>query len=89
MIDLNLSILHNNTMRDERLKILAKNIKAERIRKDLSQLDLALLVGVSSNTISQIEQIRQTPSAFIVFDIANALNIPIEELFKNVPVKKD
>lgn len=72
-------------MRDERLKILAKNIKAERVRKGLSQMQLALEIGVNSNTISQIEQSRQKPSAFIVFDIANALEIPLEDLFKNVP----
>lgn len=71
-------------MRDERLKYLAKNIKAERIRKGLSQSQLAELIGISKRSISQIEQSRQIPSAFKVFDIANALDIPIEELFKNI-----
>lgn len=75
-------------MKDERLEILAKNIKAERVRKGLSQLDLALEICVSCNTISQIEQAKQKPSAFIVFDIANALEIPMEDLFKNVPRDK-
>lgn len=71
-------------MRDERLKILAKNIKAERVRKGLSQSELAYLVNVSYNTICQIEQSKQTPSVFIVFDIAKTLGIPVEELFKNI-----
>lgn len=74
-------------MRDERLKILAKNIKAERVRKGLSQSELAYEVGVSYNTICQVEQSRQMPSAIIVFDIARVLNIPVDELFKNVPDK--
>ncbi len=75
-------------MRDERLDILAKNIKAERVRKGLSQLELALEIGVSHNSISQIEQARQVPSAFIIFDIARFLKINVDELFKNVPDKK-
>ena len=81
------NILYNYRMRDERLKILAKNIKAERVRKGMSQTELAFSVGVSYNTICQIEQARQTPSAFIVFDTANALKIPVEDLFKNIGEK--
>lgn len=72
-------------MKDERLKFLAKNVKAERIRRGLTQAQLAELIMVSERSISQIEQCRQMPSAFKVFDIASALDIPIEELFKNVP----
>ena len=72
-------------MRDERLKYLAANIKAERIRKNLKQDELAYLAKVSPRTISQIEQIKQTPSAFIVYDIANALGIPLDDLYKAVP----
>ncbi len=76
-------------MRDERLKYFAANIKAERIRKNIKQDDLASLVKVSPRTISQIEQARQTPSAFIVYDIANALNIPLDDLYKAVPKNKE
>ena len=75
-------------MRDERLKYLAANIKAERIRKNIKQDDLASLVKVSPRTISQIEQARQTPSAFIVYDIAKVLNIPLDDLYKVVPKNK-
>lgn len=71
-------------MRDERLKILSKNIKAERVRKGLSQAELAYEVGVSYNTICQVEQSRQMPSAMIVFDISRVLGISVDELFKNV-----
>lgn len=76
-------------MRDNRLQILGDNIRAERMRKRVSQEKLAEFVDVSKDTIRNIENGRQAPSAFIVFDIANALEIPIEELFKNVPAKKD
>ena len=76
-------------MRDERLKILGDNIRAERMRKRISQENLAELIGVHKASIKNIENAYQTPSAFIVFDIANALNIPLDDLYKNVPLKKD
>lgn len=76
-------------MKDERLQQLALNIKAERVRKKLSQAQLAEAINISERSISQIEQAKQTPSAFIIFDIAQALEIPIEELFKGVPKKAD
>lgn len=80
-----MSILNNKNMRDSRLQILGDNIRAERMRKRFSQEGLAELICVSRDTVRNIENGRQTPSAFIVFDIANALEIPMEDLFKNVP----
>lgn len=76
-------------MRDERLKILGDNIRAERMRKRISQEKLAELIGIHKDSVKNIENASQTPSAFIVFDIANALNIPLDDLFKNVPSSKD
>ena len=72
-------------MRDNRLQILGNNIRAERMRKRLTQENLSEIVDISKDSLLKIENGRQTPSAFIVFDIANALEIPIEDLFKNVP----
>ena len=72
-------------MNDDRLQILANNIRAERIRKRLSQEELAELVNINKNSLLKIENARQKPSAFIVFDIANVLEIPIEDLFENIP----
>ena len=74
-------------MRDERLKILGDNIRAEKKKKKISQEKLAELIDVNKDSIRKIESAQQTPSAFIVFDIANSLEIPIEDLFKNVPAK--
>ena len=72
-------------MANERLKTLGNNIRAERMRKRLSQMKLAELVNISTDSLFKIENAKQTPSAFIIFDIATVLNIPIEELFKYVP----
>lgn len=71
-------------MRDERITILASNIRAERNRKNLSQAELAELVQLNTNSIAQIEQARQTPSAFTLFDISRALDISVDELFKGL-----
>ncbi len=71
-------------MNATRLKTLGLNIKAERTRKNLSQENLSELIQVSMQTISQIEQGKQTPSVFIIFDISNVLGISMEELFKGI-----
>lgn len=71
-------------MKDSRNKILALNIKAERNRKDLTQFELAEKVNVSESTISLIERGLQTPSVFLVYDIAKILNININDLFKDI-----
>lgn len=76
-------------MRDKRLKILGDNIRAERVRKKLSQAQLSDLININKDSLLKIENGRQTPSAFIVFDIANALDITFDDLFKNVPKAKD
>ena len=62
-------------MKDSRNTKLALNIKAERIRKGLTQFSL-------------IERALQTPSVFVVYDIANVLEIDINELFKGISSEK-
>lgn len=71
-------------MKDERNKTLAANIKAERNRKNLSQFELAEKINASESTISLIERGLQTPSVFLVYDIAKLLEIDINELFRGL-----
>jgi len=79
-----LSILDNTSMKDKRNTILADNIRAERNRKKISQATLAEKVNVSESTISLIERGLQTPSVFLVYDIAKVLEININDLLKSV-----
>ena len=65
-------------MKDKRNTILADNIRAERNRKKISQATLAEKVNVSESTISLIERGLQTPSVFLVYDIAKVLEINIK-----------
>lgn len=69
-------------MMDNRLKILGCNIKAERVRKNLSQMELAEMIDRSKDTISKIESGKQSPSAMIVYDIVKALKISFDDLYK-------
>lgn len=71
-------------MKDERNKIFARNLKAERYRKNLTQAELAERVNVCESTISLIERGMQTPSVFLVYDISKILEIDISELMKNI-----
>lgn len=71
-------------MKDKRNKTLGFNIKVERFRKGLTQFTLAELTNVSESTISLLERGQQTPSVFLVYDIAKVLNININELLKDI-----
>lgn len=69
-------------MKQERKKILAKNIKTLRINKGMTQTSLANKVGICEASISLIERGGQIPSAFAVFDIAKVLGVDVNEIFK-------
>ena len=71
-------------MKDERNKIFARNLKAERYRKNLTECELAECINVRESTISVLERGLQTPSIFLVFDIAKTFGIDINELLKNI-----
>ena len=60
---------------------LANCIKAEREKASLTQAALAELVGVSRKTINTVENGVFTPSATLAIKLAQALNVPVEELF--------
>ncbi|MFI3300315.1 MAG: helix-turn-helix transcriptional regulator [Candidatus Gastranaerophilales bacterium] len=67
-----------------RLRILGLNIKAERTRREISQEQLAEMIDVSRNTIILIETAKINPTIIKMVDIANALNIDIKELLRDV-----
>lgn len=80
-----MSIYYNEIiMKLEKRNIIASNIRAERNRRGISQLTLSELIGISENAMGKIERGQQTPSAIIIFDIAKALAIDINELFKGI-----
>ncbi len=56
-------------------------IKELRAKHDLSQLDLALKVGVRRETILFLEKGKYNPSLRLAHDIAHFFGLPIEEVF--------
>ena len=65
---------------DDKL-ILKNNLKEVRNEKNLSQTDLAKLIGVSRNTISSIETGQFNPTAKLALILCIALEKKFEELF--------
>lgn len=61
--------------------VLKNNLKALRREKNLSQQDLADLVGVSRNTISSIETGQFCPTAKLALVLCIALDKQFEDVF--------
>ncbi|WP_306480133.1 helix-turn-helix transcriptional regulator [Mediterraneibacter sp.] len=61
--------------------VLKNNLKAARAEKQISQRELAEMVGVSRNTISSIETGQFNPTAKLALIICIALDKKFEELF--------
>lgn len=61
--------------------ILKNNLKIIRTEKNLSQTQLAEMVGVSRNTISSIETNQFNPSAKLALILCIALDKKFEEIF--------
>ena len=65
--------------------IVGKNIKRIRKEKELTQVQLADLIGYNEGTIANIENSSyQTFSLEFVYVIAKTLNVPITEFFKDI-----
>ena len=61
---------------------LRNHIKQHRARLDLTQQELADLVGVRRQAILAIEKGKYVPSALLAFQLARALEMPVGELFE-------
>jgi len=61
--------------------ILRNNIKVHRAKKDLTQEQLAELVGVTRTTINFVERGRWVPSTVLALKIAKVFEVPFEEVF--------
>ena len=61
-------------MVNKQLKLIGINIKAERLKNNLSQEQLAELTNISIPTISLIETGKQNTSILNIIEIAKALD---------------
>lgn len=65
---------------DDKL-ILHNRLKEIRTYRHLSQAQLALMVGVSRNTISSIETGQYSPTAKLALILCIALDVKFEDMF--------
>ena len=64
----------------ELLKNFGKNVKIERIKKDLTQEQFAEILGVSTNYVACVENGRQNMSLGKILELSHALLIEINKL---------
>lgn len=60
---------------------MKNNLRVERAIKNITQAELAELIGVSRQTINTIESNRYVPSTVLALKIARVFGKPVEEVF--------
>ena len=58
------------------------HLKKYRLRKGLTQEQLAEAVGVRRETVMRLEKAQYNPSLKLAVDISRAVEAPIEEIFQ-------
>jgi len=61
-------------------ELLALNLRLLRVRRDITQEQLAVDAGVNKNYISQIESAGRAVSVDIIDKLARALDVPVAAL---------
>ena len=67
----------------DRLKNIGISIKSERLRRGLSQEELAEKCDISRNSISLIETGKINPTIIRIIDIANVLEVDVDTLVRS------
>jgi putative transcriptional regulator len=60
---------------------LQNRLRELREQNNLTQEDLAVIVGVSRQTIISLEKGKYNPSISLAYNLARAFNLTIEEVF--------
>lgn len=69
-------------------KFIGKRIKEERLKRGLTQSEVAEISGITDNFLSYIENGKKQASLNTLYKIANALEVSLSKLFSDVPSKK-
>ena len=62
-------------------ELLKTTLRVQRALRDLTQADLAALIGVTRKSINAIEAGKMVPSTILALRLARVLGVPVEELF--------
>lgn len=63
---------------------MKNRVREERVRREMSQAELAGVLGVSRQTVISIESGRYLPSLPLAFRIAGFFELPVEKMFDPV-----
>jgi transcriptional regulator with XRE-family HTH domain len=74
-------------MEDDILIQISNRIKERRREKNITIQELATQANVSKGLISQIENSRTIPSLIVLIEIVKALDIDLNEFFKDIRTK--
>jgi transcriptional regulator with XRE-family HTH domain len=74
-------------MEEDILIQISNRIKERRREKNITVQELAIRANVSKGLISQIENSRTVPSLIVLIDIIQALEIDLNEFFKDIRSK--
>ena len=61
---------------------MKNNLKVQRAIKDVTQEELAKLLGVSRQTINSIEKNRYVPSTVLALKLSRVFEISVNEIFQ-------
>ena len=75
-------------IKSDRLSNIGKIIKETRLEKKMSLQDVASKSDITSSLLSKIENFRTVPSIPVLFHIAEALEVDMSDLVKNVNAKE-
>lgn len=78
------NFVHTNDKRWKSMKIEIL-IKKVRLKKNMTLETLANLSGISKGHLSKIERQERDPKLSTILQIASALKVDIEELYKVIP----
>lgn len=62
--------------------ILKNTLKVQRAKNDMTQEQLAQMVGVTRKTINTVEKGKYVPSTYLALKLAKVLGVSVEELFQ-------
>ncbi|MFM7022312.1 MAG: helix-turn-helix domain-containing protein [Flavobacteriales bacterium] len=68
------------TAKEKILKTLGEKIKDIRIKKGLTQLELAAIIRKDQQSIQRLEKGKVNPSYYYLLEVAEGLEIDIKEL---------
>ncbi len=66
----------------EDVKKLGENLKRIRIKKDITQVEIAKKLGVDRSFVSNLENAKTNPTLATITSLAQALGVSTNELLK-------